>query len=210
MCRSIRNQRYPPSQTEGKGKPNKGKRKPEESARGEGSQSLASETGTKKISWSNQKWPNKYGDCECYPCETEQETSKLEARSYLMHENMASDDLGEAKPAPCWSRKPPDQEQMPVSAEFGDCSTCKLSLDLIQKDNGKLVIVQPKQHAKGGNKPREVIPRLGARRPEMLEVDAVRRKKRPSKEEEVLLRNETSKLRTEAARLRAVTNQLTH
>ena len=189
MCRSIRNQRYPPSQTEGKGKPNKGKRKPEESARGEGSQSLASETGTKKISWSNQKWPNKYGDCECYPCETEQETSKLEARSYLMHENMASDDLGEAKPAPCWSRKPPDQEQMPVSAEFGDCSTCKLSLDLIQKDNGKLVIAQSKQHAREGNKPSELIPRLGVRRSEMLEVDAVRRKKRPSKEKEVLLRN---------------------
>ena len=62
---------------------------------------------------------------------------------------------------------------------------------------------------KDGKKPSEVIPRLRARCLEMLEVDAVRRKKRPSKEE-VLLRNEASKLRTEVARLRAVTDQLTH
>ena len=57
----------------------------------------------------------------------------------------------------------------------------------------------------------EAIPRLRNRRSEMLEADAdnmderaqpvcaVRRKKRPSKEEEMALRNEASKLRAEAA-----------
>ena len=69
-------------------------------------------------------------------------------------------------------------------------------------------------------RPSEPIPRLRSRRSEMLEADAVwmeerarqvdsiRRKKRTSKEEEVQLRDEANKLRTEAAGLRAIADQL--
>lgn len=72
------------------------------------------------------------------------------------------------------------------------------------------------------SRPSEAIPRLRSRRSEMLETDAdnveerarqvneLRRKKRPSKEEDLLLRNEASKLWTEAARLRAIADQLTN
>ena len=72
------------------------------------------------------------------------------------------------------------------------------------------------------NRPSEAIPRLRSRRSEMLETDAdnveerarqvneLRRKKRPSKEEDLLLRNEASKLWTEAAWLRAIADQLTN
>ena len=69
------------------------------------------------------------------------------------------------------------------------------------------------------SRPSEAIPRLRARGSEMLEADtddmeerarqvyAVRKKKRPSKEK-VQLRDEASKLRTEAARLCAIADQL--
>ena len=40
------------------------------------------------------------------------------------------------------------------------------------------------------------------------QVDNIRRKKRPSQEEEVQLRDEANKLRTEAVRLRAIADQL--
>ena len=68
--------------------------------------------------------------------------------------------------------------------------------------------------------PSEEIPRLRARQVERLkgdadsledrarEVDAVRRRKRRSEEEEDVLRSEASRLRVEAARLRALIGQL--
>ena len=70
------------------------------------------------------------------------------------------------------------------------------------------------------SRPSEAIPRLRSRRSELLEadademeerarqVDSIRRKKRTSQEEEVQLRDKANKLRTEAAGLRAIADQL--
>ena len=70
------------------------------------------------------------------------------------------------------------------------------------------------------SQPSEEIPKLRARRAEMLEedaneieerarqIDAVRRRKRHSEEEKEVLRDEASRLRVEAARLRTIVRQL--